>query len=215
MNLLQKVFAGIGLGAIVLAPLSAIAQTANFSAVHKWTDTAANKTYVYVPGQTAGSAVTGFTTPRTAAPRVLTLNNCGWGSFTKSATAPPTMIDGANWAGKTTGAAPTCVKDPAPALTYTTSNNAPTGSVVDDGTKIWVRGGTGVGSATITVTTAANVTSKANACGFVRVTTSATRPMTNFSIGTTNYTLSAVPSVTAPMICRKVGTTSATYVPAN
>lgn len=215
MNLLQKAFAGIGLGAIVLAPLAAIAQTANFTSVHKWTDAASSKTYVYVPAQTAGSPVTDFTTPRTAAPRVLTLNNCGWGSFTKSATSPPVSLTGADWAGKTTGAAPTCVKDPAPALTYTTSNNAATGAVVDDGTKIWVRGGTGPGAATVTITTAAKITSKANACGFLRVAASTSRPMTNFSIGTTNYTLAAIPSVSAPMICRKVGTTSATYVPAN
>ena len=215
MNLLQKLFAGIGLTATILAPLSAIAQTANFSAPHKWTDTASNKTYVYVPGQTAGSPVTGFTSPKTASPRVLTLNNCGWGSFTKSATSPPTNITGANWSSKTTGAAPTCTKDAAPATTYTTSNNAATGAVVDDGTKIWVRGGTTVGSATITVTTAGTITTKANACGFVRVTTSTSRPMTEFSIGATNYTLAALPSVAAPMICRKVGNTSSTYIPAN
>jgi hypothetical protein len=39
--------------------------------------------------------------------------------------------------------------------------------------------------------------------------------MTEFSVGATNYTLAALPSVSAPMICRKVGTSSATYVPAN
>lgn len=214
MNLLQKLFAGIGLGAIVLSPLAAIAQTANFTSVHKWTDASTSKTYVYVPGQTAANPVTDFTTPRTAAPRVLTLNNCGWGSFTKSATSPPVSLTGADWAGKTTGAAPTCVKDPAPATTYTTSNNAATGAVVDDGTKIWVRGGTGPGSVTVTITTAAKITTKANACGFVRIAASTSRPLTTFSIGATNYDLGTVPSVTAPMICRKVGTTSATYVPA-
>jgi hypothetical protein len=223
MNLLQKFFTGIGLSAIVLAPLSAIVlaplsaigQTANFTAPHKWTDAATSKTYVYIPGQTAGNPVTGLTSPKTAAPRVLTLNNCGWGSFTKSTTSPPTNITGANWTGKTTGAAPTCVKDPSPATTYTTSNPAATGTVVDDGTKIWIRGGTGVGSTTITVATAGTITTKANACGFLRMTTSESRPMTNFSIGSTNYILAALPSVTKPMICRKVGTSSFTYIPAN
>lgn len=216
MNLLQRLFAGAGLAAVAFAPLSAIAQSAgSFGAVHKWTDAASSKTYVYVPGQTAGNPVAGLTSPKSAAPRTLTLNNCGWGSFTKSATSPPTMITGANWAGKTTGAAPTCVKDAAPATTYTTSNPAATGTVVDDGSKIWVRGGTGPGSVSITVTSAGIITSKANACGFLRVTTSTSRPMTEFSIGSTNYTLAALPSVAAPMICRKVGTTSATYVPAN
>jgi len=124
MNLLQKIFAGIGFSAIALAPLSAIGQTASFTAPHKWTDAATSKTYVYIPGQTAGNPVAGLSAPKTAAPRNLTLNNCGWGSFTKSATSPPTNITGANWAGKTTGAAPTCVKDPAPATTYTTNTKS-------------------------------------------------------------------------------------------
>lgn len=215
MNLIQKLILGIGVSAIAISPSATIAQTAQFDSPHKWTDAASSKTYVYVPGQTAGSPVTGFTSPKTASPRTLTLNNCGWGSFTKSATSPPTLITGADWAGKTTGAAPTCVKDAAPALTYTTSNPAATGAVVDDGTKIWVRGGTTVGAASITVTTAGNITTKANACGFVRVTTSTSRPMTEFAIGGTAYTLDALPSVANPMICRKVGTSSFTYVPAN
>jgi hypothetical protein len=216
MKLLKKLLAGLSLGAIVLAPVATLAQSAgSFSSVHKWTDAASSKTYVYVPGQTVGNAITGFTSPKTAAPRTLTLNNCGWGSFTKSATSPPTNITGANWAGKTTGATPTCVKDAAPALTYTSSNNAAVGTVLDDGTKIWIKGGTTIGSATITVASSGAITTKANACGFVRVTTSTSNPMTNFSIGTTAYTLAALPSVPAPMICRKVGTSSATYVPAN
>lgn len=216
MKLLQKLLVGASLGAIVLVPGAALAQTAgSFSAIHKWTDTVTSTTYVYVPAQIAGAAVAGFSSPKAAAARSLTLNNCGWGSFTKSATSPPSLITGANWAGKTTGTAPTCVKDAAPALTYTTNNSAATGTIVDDGTKIWVRGGTGLGTASIGVVTSGLITTKANACGFVRVTVGTSRPMTAFGIGATNYTLAAIPSVPAPMICRKVGTTSATYVPAN
>lgn len=216
MKLLQKLLVGASLGATVLAPSAVLAQTAGqFSAIHKWTDTVSSKTIVYIPGQTAGAAVTGFVAPKAPVARSLTLNNCGWGSFTKSATSPPTLITGADWAGKTTGTAPTCVKDAAPATTYTTSNPAATGAVVDDGTKIWVRGGTTIGTASISVTSGGSITTKANACGFVRVTVGTSRPMTNFSIGATNYTLAALPTVAAPMICRKIGTTSSTYVPAN
>src|SRR6476620_3778445 len=191
MKLLQKLFVGVSLSAIVLAPVAAIAQTANFSSVHKWTDAANSKTYVYVPGQTAGNAVPGFTAPKAPTPRVLTLNNCGWGSFTKSATSPPTNITGANWPAQS-GSAPTCVKDPSPATTYTTSNPAATGTIIDDGTKIWVRGGTSSGSVSLQITSGGNIITKANACGFVRVAISESRPMTNFSIGAINYTLSAL-----------------------
>jgi len=214
MKAVQRLLAGLGLIAAVGVPLGAIAQTANFSSVHKWTDAATSKTYIYVPGQTAGAPATGFSAPRPPVSRVVTLNNCGWGSFTKSATSPPTNITGANWPAQS-GAAPTCTKDPSPATTYTSSNPAATGTMIDDGTKIWVRGGTAAGSVTLNITSGGSITTKANACGFVRVPVSESRPMTNFSIGATNYTLAALPSVSAPMICRKVGTTSATYVPAN
>jgi len=211
MNRILSALALAGMAVSSIAP----AVFANFAVPHKWVDAATSKTYVYIPGQTAASPVTGFTSPRAPKDRILTLNNCGWGSFTKSATSPPTLITGADWAGKSTGSAPTCVKDAAPALTYTTSNPAATGAIVDDGARIWVKGGAGLGSVTLGITTAGTITTKANACGFVRVTTSVSRPMTAFQIGATDYTLAAIPTVTAPMICRKVGTTSATYVPAS
>lgn len=200
--------------AATLALIAPAAAFANYTTPHKVT--VDGKTYVFVPGQTAGSPVAGFSSPKAPTTRVLTLNNCGWGSFTKSATSPPTMITGANWAGKTTGTAPTCTKDPSPATTYTSSNpSAAVGSIIDDGTKLWVKGGTGPGSVTLQITTSGAITTKANACGFVRVTASESRPMTEFKIGTMSYTLASLPSKTNPMICRKVGTASFTYVPAN
>lgn len=219
MKLLQKLLASVGL-AIVIAPTAAIGQTTGqFAAPHKFTDAAAGKTYVYIPNRPVGVPVVGFTAPKAASPKTLTLNNCGWGSFTKSATSPPTLITGngvtVNWAGKTTGAAVTCTAPVAPATTWTSNNAGAVGTVVDDGAKIWIKGGTTVGAAIINVTTSGTITSKVNACGFLRVTTSVTRPMTNFSIGTTAYTLATLPAVTKPMICRKVGTSSFTYVPAN
>lgn len=210
---MKRVLSALALAGVVVGSI-APAVLANFTVPHKWTDSVAGKTYVYLPGQTAAAAVTGFSSPKAAVQRTLTLNNCGWGSFTKSATSPPTLITGADWAGKTSGTAPTCVKDAAPATTYTTSNPAATGTIIDDGTKIWVKGGTAAGAATIGVVTSGLITTKANACGFVRVTVSDSRPMTAFQVGMTNYILDAIPTVTAPMICRKVGTSSATYVPA-
>lgn len=220
MNLLQKLLAGVGLSALALVPLNAIAQTAaSFTAPHKWTDTATSKTYVYIPNRPVGVPVAGLTAPKAASPRTLTLNNCGWGSFKKSTTSPPTLITGTgitvNWAGKTNGAAVTCTAPVAPATAYTSNNNGAVGTVVDDGSKIWIKGGAAAGAAIINVTSAGTVITKVNACGFLRITTSPSRPMTSFSIGTTNYTLAALPAVTKPMICRKVGTASFTYIPAN
>lgn len=208
---MKRILSALALAGVVVGSI-APAVLANFAVPHKVVE--GEKTYVFIPGQTAGSPVAGFTSPKAPTTRVLTLNQCGWGSFAKSATSPPTLITGANWAGKTTGAAVTCTKDAAPATTYTPNNAGAVGTIVDDGTKIWVKGGTTVGSVTLGITTSGVITTKANACGFVRVTVGTSRPMTNFSINSTNYTLAALPSKTAPMICRKVGTNSATYVPA-
>jgi len=211
---MKRILSALVLAGFGWAAIGTVAK-AQFAAPHKWTDSATSKTYIYVPGQTAGSEVIGFTSDRAPASRVLTLNNCGWGSFTKSATSPPTNITGGstNWAGKSSGAAVTCSRG-ASSSTYTPSNPGPVGTVVDDGSKIWIKGGTGPGSLSIEVTAAGNITTKANLCGFVRVATSSSRPMTTFKIGVTDYTLSALPSVNAPMICRKVGTNSSTYLPA-
>lgn len=219
MKLIKKLLAGIGI-AIAIAPTAAIGQTAaTFTAPHKFTDTATGKTYVYVPGKPVGVPVVGFTAPKAASPKTLTLNNCGWGSFTKSTTSPPTLVTGTgitvNWTGKTTGAAVTCVAPVAPATAWTSNNAGAVGTVVDDGARIWIRGGTTVGAAIINVTSSGAITTKANACGFVRVTVSSTKPMTTFAIGATNYTLATLASTPKPMICRKVGTASFTYVPAN
>ena len=208
---MKRILSVLALAGVVVGSI-APAVFANFAVPHKYIE--ADKTYVYIPGQTAAAAVAGFSSAKEAAQRTLTLNNCGWGSFTKSATSPPTLITGANWAGKTAGPAVTCVKNAAPATTYTSNNTGAVGSVVDDGTKIWIKGGTTIGSVPIGVVTSGLITTKANACGFVRVAVSTGRPMTAFQIGATNYTLAALPTVAAPMICRKVGTTSATYVPA-
>ena len=210
---MKQIAAILSIVAIVL-PQVAIAQSAPFSTPHKWTNSATSKTYVYIPNQTPGVSSTNLKTFKNSTVN-LALNNCGWGSFKKSVTSPPVIIAGANWAGKTTGTAPTCVKDAAPALTYTTSNPAATGAVVDDGTKIWVRGGTDLGSISIQVTNESKITTKANACGFVRVTVGTSRPMSIFAIGIVSYTIADLALVDKPMVCQKVGTTSLIYVPAN
>lgn len=208
---MKRILSALALAAMAVTSI-APAVIANFAVPHKWID--AGKTYVYIPLRTPAVAIPGFAAPKAAAQRVLTLNNCGWGSFTKSATSPPTLITGANWAGKTTGPAVTCVRNPAPALTYTSNNAGQVGTIVDDGVKIWIKGGAGIGSLPIGVVTSSIITTKANACGFARVTASVGRPMTVFQIGATNFTLADLPTVVAPMICRKVGTTSQTYIPA-
>ena len=211
---------GLGiLGSVAIADLAkGIVPPGQFDVVHKHTDTLAGETYVYIPALTAGQPVTGLiTTPKAAVLKVVTLNNCGVGKVTKSTTSPIINIVGSgstvNFSAKTSGADPTCTAGTTPG-TYVSSWAGATGSVLEGTTAYFIRGGTAAGAISVNVTATGTITSKANACGFLRVTVSDSRPMTNFNIGATAHTLAALPSVTNPMICKKIGTASFTYVPA-
>lgn len=214
----KRILALFGLGILGSVAIADLAKAGQFDVVHKWTDSIAGKTYVFIPAQTAGQPVTGLTSPKTPALKVLTLNNCGIAKVSKGTTSPVTNITGAggatvNFSAKTTGAEPTCTAGTTPG-SYTSSWAGAVGDVLDAGSNYFIKGGTGPGAISVNVTTTGTITSKANACGFLRVTTSTSRPMTNFNIGATAHTLAALPSVTNPMICRKVGSNSFTYVPA-
>lgn len=216
----KRIAALFGLGILGSVAIADIARAGQFDVVHKWTDSVAGKTYVYIPAQTAGQPVTGLTSPKAAALKVLTLNNCGIGKVSKGTTSPVTSITGAggatvNFGAKTTGADPTCTADPATPGSYVSSWTGSVGDVLEGATYYFIKGGTGVGALSVNVQTTGTITSKANACGFLRVTTSTTRPMTDFNIGATAHTLAALPAVTNPMICKKVGTSSFTYIPAS
>lgn len=206
-----------GLGILGVSAMPALA--GQYDVVHKYTDSATSKTYVYVPGVTSGQPMANFTSPKVPKLKVVTLNNCGIGKVTKPSTSPILDIAGANGAtvnfsSKTSGSDPTCTLDTT-AGTYTSSwSGAATGDVLESPTAYFIKGGSGAGALSINVQNDGTITSKGNACGWLRITVSDTRPMTTFKIGATNYTLSSVPAVTNPMICKKVGLNSFTYVPA-
>ena len=216
MNL-KRLASIFGLSLLGIGAIANVA-SANFTAVHKWTDSATSKVYVYFPGQTSGQPVAGLTSPKTPKLKVVTINNCGLGKITKPSTSPILNIEGSggatvNFSGKTSGADPTCTLD-STAGTYTSSWAGTLGSVLETPTAYYIKGGTTAGALSVNIISDGTITSKANACNFVRVTVSDTRPMTTFKVGTTEYSLASIPSVPNPMICKKVGTSSFTYLPA-
>jgi hypothetical protein len=214
----KRLAALFGLGIFGATAIAQVANAGEFDAVHKWVDSVSGKTYVYVPNITTGQPVADFTSPRVPKLRVVTLNNCGIGRITKSTTSPTLNIEGAggatvNFSSKTSGSDPNCTLD-STAGTYGSSWNGSVGDVLEGPTAYFIKGGTGAGAISVNQTTSGKITSKGNNCGWLRVTVSATRPMTNFNIGATAHTLATVPAVTNPMICKKVGTSYFTYVPA-
>lgn len=200
----------LGLGLIAILPQVA---TANFNGVHR--STVNGKERVVIPGQTPDASIE-ITTLRTA-PRVLTLNNCGWGRFTESASSPVAAIRaGASTLSIGTGIAPTCVRETTStgAVFYSTNNTGAVGTVVKADNVIWIRGGTTVGAYSIDVDTNRIAKAKANACGVASFTISATRPLTTFTHAGTNYTLANLPATSSGgLICRRTQTGAIAFAP--
>lgn len=202
--------------ALALGLITALPASANFNGVH--VSTVNGKDRVVIPGQTPEARVE-ITTLRTA-PRSVTLNNCGWGKFTESASSPVAAISaaGSNLA-IGSGSAPTCVRETTPTgvVFYSTSNDGAIGTVVKSGAEIWIRGGSGGGPYApyaIEVSTNRIVGAKANACGVASFTVSATRPLTTFTFGGNNYTLANLPSTTnGGLICRRTQAGAIAFVP--
>ncbi|NJL90848.1 MAG: hypothetical protein HC916_14445 [Coleofasciculaceae cyanobacterium SM2_1_6] len=198
-----------GLGIVAILPQSALA---NFNGVHR--STFNGKERVVFPGQTPDTSIE-VTTVRTAQ-RVLTLNNCGWGKFTESATSPVAAIrSSGSTLSIAAGTAPTCVRAVAPATGYVDSNPSDAvGTVIKAANVVWIKGGSTVGAYSIDVDTNRISRAKANACGVASLTISATRPLTTFTFAGTNYTLANLPATTnGGLICRKSSTGAIAFVP--
>ena len=188
---MKKVIAAlIGFAAIVF-PQSAIAQVAPFNAPHKWTETATNKTYVFIPNQTPSIPIPNQISKDESGDQSVLLNNCGWGSIDYFVTLvnvagydQPSFI---NWAGRTTGATPTCTRDTSGA--WVSNSNLPIGSVVKAGSEYWIKGGNSWGTIFVTLIYGRVIKNKVNTCGFLRILITDNRKMTNFSIGSSNYNL--------------------------
>jgi hypothetical protein len=198
---LLKGFGILGSGLAIVLANAGIA-SANFTQVHK--SSFGGKDKIFFPGQTAGSTIE-VSTPKTSV-KTLTLNNCGWGKFTESATSPVAEIRSNGVALSIgSGAAPTCTKAVAPATGYVDSNaGAAIGTAIRAGNIIWIKGGATVGAAVFDVDANKLIKVKVNACGFGSVTISPTRTMDKFSLAGTNYTLPNLPATTSGgLICRK------------
>jgi hypothetical protein len=189
---------------LTLIPLAAKAN--QFDIVHRWTDSVAGKTYIFIPAQTTGEIVTESTSEK-----VYLLNNCGDIKIKKSpniTNISPVLGGLVKFKNRTqVGENPGC-------LNGTSSWSAPVGNVVESPTDFFIKGSLSSGNAKmLRITKTKKLNSKANDCGFLRISTSDVKPMTTFKVGATNYTLDSLPTVTNPMICKKIGATSTTYTP--
>lgn len=186
------------LAAIGLVLLAAVPAAANFSAPYKFS--AAGKTYVYLPNQTAG-AVVPFTTLSTEPTNIEFDYGCGWKFLKRQVTTTKQLVAFRTLDGKVNSSTATANNDFKPDCANG-GWNFTIGTVYQTAEGWWVMGGLGYEnkSAEVTYSKSAKVT--ANACGFARLATSATRTLEAFSVAGTNHTLAALPVVSAPQICK-------------
>jgi hypothetical protein len=179
----------IGLGLIAFVVGTSTVVLADYNEPYKTTIN--GKISVYIPGQTPGQPAN-IASPSVPKAKVLTLNNCGISRISKGTISPIINISGVNFAGKTTGTKPTCILDKSTRV-YTTNWAGTVGSVLDDGTAFYVKGGTGPGAMTINVTNDAKISTKANLCGTIRLNASATKPLSTFTVNGSDFTLAELP----------------------
>lgn len=158
--------------------------------------TVSGKTSIYIPTNSPGQPIASFSSPSIPKTKALTLNNCGIGKVSKGTTSPITNIEGSGLidfnSRQMMGTKPTCTLNKTSGQ-YESSWNPSVGAMMDDGTSIYIKGGTGAGAITISVTNDSKISTKANACGTVRVNVSDTKPMANFAINGSTFYLADLP----------------------
>ena len=179
--------------ALLITFLTGTIKISEASYTQPYKSTINGKVTIYIPGQTSGQP-SNISSPSIPKAKPVTLNNCGIGRIAKGTTSPVINIEGSgvNFNSATTGAKPTCTLDKTSGA-YTSSWNGAIGSILDDGTGYYIKGGTTAGTITVNVTNDAKVNTKANACGTIRVNVSDTKPMATFTLNGTDYSLSSLP----------------------
>ena len=108
-----------------------------------------------------------------------------------------------------TAQVPKCTLDSATG-TYTNSwNPTSINSALKIASTWYLKLGNSAGAVNVNVYSRKLISSNSNECGFIRIKDSPTRPMFQFEMnkgdanGFMSYSLDGLPSVTAPMICKK------------
>jgi hypothetical protein len=199
---ISQISLGVGFTIALLPLLSQNAIAAGFDGIHR--STFGGKDKIFIPNQPPNTTVALTVGSEEIRSVAFTANTCGIGRLQDSASKPITGVETGgslvfNFAGRTTEAT-------IPSG-YTTGvcagSSKPRGSVVKVGNAIYLWAGE-YNTLNLRVLSGKVSNVKINACGFGSIAITPTRPLTNFTLGGTNYTLATLPTTTnGALICRK------------
>lgn len=200
------------IGALILLASNPIIASAQFSNIHRWTDSK-GQTFIYLPDRPAGQPVTNVRTQQITR-RIIKLNACGIGRVSSTErneifgfrTESGGLID--QFAPETgQQPVPTCRLNEATGA-YESNWNPPINTAMKisfDSPDWYLKLGAGAGAVNMDIVSWRTVSSNTNECGFarVRLLNGVSQLQMNEGSGFQNISVSGLPSVSAPMICRK------------
>lgn len=205
---MKKRFLLLTLG-LIFQPLAAIA--GQYDVVHKWINPTDGATYVYIPDQPANQPLINMRFLQNKM-RLVKVDNCGIGKISDT---DSNIIEGFksesgtgfNQSINDAATVPKCTLDSSSG-TYSNTWNPPTiNSALKIASTWYLKLSNTAGAVNVNVYSRKLISSNTNDCGFVRIKDTPTRPLTQFELTTVNgfqsFGLAELPSVTAPMICKK------------
>jgi len=189
-------------------PAIASAQDPILNGIHKWINPTTNATYVYIPDQPTTITVKLLQNRL----RLLTTNNCG---IAKIADTQTNVYEGFktesgqafSQVSNDSATVPNCVLNSTTGQYESNWNPASNNSALRIVDTWYLKLANNSTAINVRVFSRKSITSNSNDCGFVRIRQSESRPLIDFQMNVggveQSYGLDSLPSVNAPMVCRK------------
>jgi len=196
---------------------SAIAPSSSFAATVSRVTSSSGASSVLIDGVTPGSSVVVGTATNYS--RSIRAGNCGELVIRPTTTAPlpgSFQINGSTISAPSSGSSTVTCNSVGAWVDGASAAIVPTAPYMNSNGAIVIPSAVTGAAANASVTVEyigqkKTATVKANACGTARITSSATRDLSSFSVLGQDYTLSALTENTTPPICKKVGSSYVRY----
>lgn len=185
------------------------ANAGQFDVIHKWINPVDNAVYVYIPDQPVNQPLANMRILQNKL-KLLKTNPCG---IAKVSDSESNIVEGfktesgASFSQSQNDSAqvPNCtLVSGVYTSNWNPGNNNSALKIVDTW---YLKLSPSAGAFNVNIYSRKTYSSNTNDCGFIRIKDSATRPLTQFELTTVNgfqsYNLDSLPTVTAPMLCRK------------
>ena len=203
---MKRLISSALLSILATITLSDSAKAGQYDVIHKWVNPVDNSVYLYIPNQLPGQPLQTFKVLQKQL-RQLKTNNCGIAKIIDKETNPiqgfKTESGGSfSQSINDTAPVPNCTLNSSTGL-YESNWNPTTNSALKIVDTWFLKIATNLTVINVNVWSRKVTTSKPNDCGFVRIKKTINRTLDEFEVNSISYGLDSLPTVTAPMICKK------------